>query len=111
MNIWAKRIHDLREDNDISKPELAKYLNISTRTLSRYEEGLGNPTLEVLIKLSERFNVSIDYIVGTKPFELTDFKEIREEIKRLEKLLGDAVTLLNKQEEEALRKNKENNLN
>lgn len=36
---WNKRIKDLREDNDLTKQELADKLDISERTLTRYETG------------------------------------------------------------------------
>lgn len=63
---WNKRIKDLREDNDLTRAQLAKKLDISERTLSRYENGEYEPTIGILIKLSLMFNVSIDYIAGIK---------------------------------------------
>ena len=49
---WYRRIKDLREDLDLSRPELASKLNVSERTLSRYETGESEPTISILIKLS-----------------------------------------------------------
>ena len=57
---WNKRIKDLREDNDLTKQELADKLDISERTLTRYETGESEPTISVLIKMSLIFNVSLD---------------------------------------------------
>lgn len=66
---WSKRIKDLRIDHDMAKKELADKLDISERTLTRYESGISEPTISVLIKLSLLFNVSIDYIAGIKDEE------------------------------------------
>lgn len=63
---WNKRIKDLREDNDLTKQELADKLDISERTLTRYETGESEPTISVLIKMSLIFNVSLDYIFALK---------------------------------------------
>ena len=63
---WNKRIKDLREDNDLTKQELADKLDISERTLTRYETGESEPTISVLIKMSLIFNVSLDYICCIK---------------------------------------------
>ena len=63
---WNKRIKDLREDNDLTKQELADKLDISERTLTRYETGESEPTISVLIKMSHIFDVSIDYICCIK---------------------------------------------
>lgn len=61
--IMYSRIRDLREDNDLKQRELAIILNCSQRVYSNYERGdLDIPT-EILIKLSNYYNVSIDYIL------------------------------------------------
>lgn len=44
---WNKRIKDLREDNDLTKQELADKLDISERTLTRYETGESEPKISV----------------------------------------------------------------
>lgn len=64
-----RRIRDLREDSDLKQRELAEILNCSQRVYSNYERGdLDIPT-EVLIRLSNYYGVSVDYILG-----LTDNK-------------------------------------
>ncbi len=58
------RIRDLREDNDLKQRELAEILNCSQRVYSNYERGdLDIPT-EILIKLADNYDVSVDYILG-----------------------------------------------
>lgn len=71
---WNKRIRDLREDNDLTQEDLASQLGISKRILLRYESGVSEPTISVLISLSLLFNVSVDYIIGTK--DTTEIDEI-----------------------------------
>lgn len=64
------RIRNLREDADITQTELSKILNCSQRVYSNYERGdLDIPT-EILIKLANFHNVSVDYILNR-----TDKKE------------------------------------
>lgn len=58
------RVRDLREDNDLKQRELAEILNCSQRVYSNYERGdLDIPT-EILIKLADNYDVSVDYILG-----------------------------------------------
>lgn len=59
-----KRIRDLREDKDLTQQQLARFLNVSQATYSRYENGNLDVPSTVLIKLSEFYNVNIDYILG-----------------------------------------------
>ena len=61
-----QRIRDLREDRDLNQDVLAKVLNVSQSTYSRYEKGLLDIPTEVLIMLSQYYGVSVDYILGLK---------------------------------------------
>ena len=79
---WNKRIRDLREDHDMTQDELADKLNISKRTLLRYESGISEPTIGILISLSLIFNVSIDYLVERK-IENYKMNEIIIELKKI----------------------------
>lgn len=58
-----KHLRDLREDNDLRQKDIAKILNVSQNTYSQYETGVIALTAEVLIKLADYYNVSIDYLL------------------------------------------------
>ena len=58
------RIRNLREDEDLTQEHLAKYLNISQTTYSRYESGALDIPSESLIKLAEFYSTSVDYLLG-----------------------------------------------
>lgn len=57
------RLRDLREDHDMTQRQLAEQLHISQNTYSQYENGVRQLPIEVLIQLSEIYNVSTDYIL------------------------------------------------
>ena len=59
-----KRLRDLREDNDLVQKEVAAILDIDQRTYSNYETGKRELPIHLLIKLSNYYNVSTDYILG-----------------------------------------------
>ncbi len=59
-----KRIRDLREDHDLTQREMGEILSCSQRVYSNYERGdLDIPT-QVLIKIADYYNVSVDYLLG-----------------------------------------------
>lgn len=58
------RIRDLREDKDEKQKNVADYLGIKQTTYSKYELGRINIPIEMLIKLADYYNVSLDYLVG-----------------------------------------------
>ncbi|MCM1258826.1 MAG: helix-turn-helix domain-containing protein [Roseburia sp.] len=64
------RIRNLREDTDISQTAFAKLLGMSQTGYSKYETGENDIPTNILIKLANLHNTSIDYILG-----LTDEKK------------------------------------
>ena len=58
-----KNLRGIREDNDIKQKDIAAYLNVSQNTYSQYETGIISLTAEVLIKLADYYNVSVDYLL------------------------------------------------
>lgn len=58
------RLKDLREDCDLKQSELCEKINISKNTYVNYEQGKREPPLELIIKLANFYDVSIDYISG-----------------------------------------------
>lgn len=64
------RIRDLREDRDLSQQQIADYLMCDQSLYSKYEREERPVPLEVVAKLADYYNTSIDYLVGR-----TDRKE------------------------------------
>jgi len=58
------RIRDLREDNDLTQKQIAEYLMCDQSLYSKYERGEREIPLNLIIKLADYYNVSIDYLVG-----------------------------------------------
>ena len=69
---YYPRIKDLREDHDLSQQEVAEYLGMKQPQYSRYERGLRDIPTDILIKLSQLYKTSVDYILGitsdSKPY-------------------------------------------
>lgn len=62
--IMYSRIRALREDNDYTQKKMAEVLHCSQQVYSNYELGQRDIPTDILIKLSEFYNVSTDYILG-----------------------------------------------
>lgn len=58
------RIKELRELNKETQEELGKILNVSKATISKYENGTVDVSIDSLIKIANHYNVSIDYILN-----------------------------------------------
>jgi transcriptional regulator with XRE-family HTH domain len=69
--VLYKRIRDLREDRDLTQKKMGEILSCSQRVYSNYERGELDIPTEILIKLADFHNVSVDYILNR-----TDKKEL-----------------------------------
>ncbi|MBQ6945817.1 MAG: helix-turn-helix transcriptional regulator, partial [Ruminococcus sp.] len=64
------RIRNLREDNDLTQREIAEYLFCDQSLYSKYERGLRDVPVEIIIQLAKFYNTSTDYRASLKtPFE------------------------------------------
>lgn len=59
-----KRIKSLRKESSHTQQQLAEKLGIKNQTVSCYESGEREPSYEIILKLADYFNVSVDYLLG-----------------------------------------------
>lgn len=95
-------IKELREDKRLTQAELGSIIGVSGKTISNYEKGDREPSIEVITNLANYFEVSTDYLISGKENIVTDkgvvklkFKSgnsallKKEETQRLIKMLED----------------------
>lgn len=79
----------LRKESGLTQEQLAESMNVSARTVSRWETGSNLPELDMLIRLAERYEVSVGEILDGERMvrgKLDEFSEVSIE--------GDSVELL-----------------
>lgn len=62
-------LRKIRKKKNLNQLKVAMDLNISRESISYYENGKREPSLALLVQMSEYFNVSIDYLITGKEFE------------------------------------------
>ena len=60
----GKTISDLRKKLGLTQNELAEKLQVSNKTVSKWESELGEPSVEFLLPLAELFDVSVEYLLS-----------------------------------------------
>ena len=68
MNIFARRLKELRIENNFTQTDVATRLGIRQQSYVRYENGSGEPSLGTLVAIAKLYNVTTDYLLG-----LTDY--------------------------------------
>ena len=61
-------LKNIRIAKKMNQQKVAYDLNISRESLSYYENGKREPSLELLVNMSQYFNVSINYLITGKEF-------------------------------------------
>ena len=64
MEMYFRRIGDLRSDADLTQRKVAEYLNMQVTVYRRYEKGEREIPVWALLKLADLYGTSTDYILG-----------------------------------------------
>ena len=69
------RLKELRKEKKLTQSQLAKKLEVNQSTIAGIEIGRREPSNELMIKLSNFFNVSLDYLNGLSDSKNEDKEE------------------------------------
>jgi transcriptional regulator with XRE-family HTH domain len=81
------RVRQLRKEQNWSQTQLAQKMGIHQKQVSAYERGRNTPSTDVLIRLADIFDVSLDYLASEAEVNIKDRGLLRkfEEIDKLSK--------------------------
>lgn len=86
----SERIKELRLAINYSQVELASKLSVTKQTVSNWENGNIQPSVEVLVKLSEFFGVTTDYLLGRDNIPRLDVSGLsKQEIGHINMIIND----------------------
>lgn len=75
----GNRIHSLRVANRQSQVELGESLSVSKQTVSNWENGYIQPSVEMLVRIADYFHTTTDYLLGRDNAKTIDVSELSEE--------------------------------
>jgi len=93
---FGERLTEIRKKNNISQRQLSADLGLGSTGVYYYESGKKTPSIEVLLKLSQYFHVSADYLLGLVdepnakgevPRDYEEFKEKAEKYKKIMEMI------------------------
>lgn len=64
MNSLGDRIRQLRKEKKLTQTELGNNLTIGKSTVSQYENNINTPDIEMMTKIADFFDVSIDFLLA-----------------------------------------------
>lgn len=69
---FGQRLQQARKESGMSQEELAELLGVSRQAVSKWENDSGYPEMEKMIRLSQLYHISLDYLVGNEPEDIVD---------------------------------------
>lgn len=82
---FQENIKNLRKEYNMSQEELAKRLGIARSSVANYENGQNFPNMNVLLKIADVFNCSVDYLIGNSQFK--NYKSFEQALKRADAVM------------------------
>jgi transcriptional regulator with XRE-family HTH domain len=81
----GSKIINLRKKANISQSELAKRVSVSRTIIGNYERNENTPSVDILLKIANEFDVSVDFLIGEGQLSTYD-KEVLKRIDDIEQL-------------------------
>ncbi|MDP4144474.1 MAG: helix-turn-helix transcriptional regulator [Bacillota bacterium] len=72
--LFHDRLKALREDRDLGQEEVAEALHISRTALANYENAIREPSLSLIVKIADYYDVTLDYLLCRTNF-MTSFSK------------------------------------
>lgn len=101
----GKAIKELRENKNLTQGELGAIIGISGKTISNYEKGDRQPSLEIVSKLAEFFDVTSDYLITGNMSIATNQGKVKLKFKS-----GHSAAIKNEQMQELIKMLEENKI-
>ncbi len=83
-------LKSLRKSNNLTQEELGNRVGLTKAVVSKYENGIGYPTFDMLIKIANYFGVTTDYLLGVEKSKTIDVTTLNEtQIETVQKIISE----------------------
>lgn len=84
--MFSTKLRKLRKKNGLTQLELSEKLGIGQSTIGMYESNIRKPSYEVIKKIANYFNVTVDYLINDDIEDLENKDDLSEFAKNIKKL-------------------------
>ena len=92
--MFGKKLTEIRKENKMSQEEFAELFNVSRQTVSAWENSKSYPDIETLIRISEKFNISLDILLKENTKMVKDIDRKVKDNKKLKIIITVLLTCL-----------------
>ena len=102
MSVFAEQLKTLRKKNSLTQKELAEKVGVKQNSYANWENGNREPNIEMLVRIADYFDVSLDYLLGGKMKNITEefslcLKKLRMKRKLSQKQIAEELKISQQQ--------------
>lgn len=91
---FGEILKDLRKHRNLTQSELGNQVGLSKAVVSKYENGIGYPSFDILIRIAAFFGVTTDYLLGVSRSKAVDVSGLTEsQIQVIHRLIAEFRTV------------------
>ena len=85
------RIRELRKNRGMNQEALASFIGVSQQTISKIERNTDSLSVDILIRLSDQFNVPPDYLLGLSDEKrnISTERRVRDKLEEYHEFVGE----------------------
>ena len=88
--MFSERLKEVRKANRLTQIDMANKLNVTKQSVANWENNNVMPSIDMLIKISNTFNVSSDFLLGINDRKFIDVSELSlEEVAHIQAIIND----------------------
>lgn len=92
--MFGEQIKNLRTLKGLNQVELAKFLGVTKQSVSNWENENIMPSIDMLIKIAEFFNVTTDYLLGLSEKRTLNTEGLTDlQISHIQEIINDIISL------------------
>jgi len=91
--LFGDRLKELRKNKNLSQEKLGEFLGVSSNAVYSWEVGRSQPSIEIITKLADYFNVTTDYLLGFNQNDLDNMEKLKIALKEVGIMAQDDLTI------------------
>ena len=73
---FGENLKHLRKSRELTQKDFGTKVGLSKAVVSKYENGMGYPSFDVLVRIAKYFGVTTDYLLGVARGKTVDVSEL-----------------------------------
>lgn len=93
VHLFGDRLKELRKNHKLTQSDIANMFDVTKNAVYSWENGISQPSIEIITKLAQYFNVTTDYLLGFNQDDYSKIERLRMALKEAGVMVGDDLSV------------------